>query len=87
MTKSAQSLLQSVSVGQVLEQGLADPGDVFVQQLYRQVDVPGTARREDLAVLVIGAFLGARYLQESDARRRIWAAAAMAVGVIALALG
>ena len=35
----------------------------------------------------LGAFLGARYLKESDARRRIWAAVAMAAGVIALALG
>jgi drug/metabolite transporter (DMT)-like permease len=37
--------------------------------------------------IAIGAFLGARYLQESHARRRIWAAVAMAAGVIALALG
>lgn len=37
--------------------------------------------------IVIGAFLGARYLKESDARRRIGAAIAMAAGVIALALG
>jgi len=37
--------------------------------------------------IVIGAFLGARYLREADGRRRLWAAAAMAAGVIALALG
>jgi len=37
--------------------------------------------------IVIGAFLGARLLKESDPRRRIWAAVAMATGVIALALG
>ncbi len=37
--------------------------------------------------IVIGAFLGARLLKEADGRRRIWAAVAMAVGVIALALG
>jgi len=37
--------------------------------------------------IVIGAFLGAKYLKESDGRRRIWAAVAMAAGVIALALG
>lgn len=37
--------------------------------------------------IVIGAFLGARYLKEGEAKRRIWAAGAMAVGVIALALG
>ncbi|MEO7412528.1 MAG: DMT family transporter [Opitutaceae bacterium] len=37
--------------------------------------------------IVIGAFLGARYLKEANGRRRIWAAVAVAVGVIALALG
>ena len=37
--------------------------------------------------IVIGAFIGARYLKETDGRRRVWAAAAMAAGVIALALG
>jgi drug/metabolite transporter (DMT)-like permease len=37
--------------------------------------------------IVIGAFIGARYLKESDGRRRVWAALAMAAGVIALALG
>jgi drug/metabolite transporter (DMT)-like permease len=37
--------------------------------------------------IVIGAFLGARFLKESDGRRRVWAAVAVAVGVIALALG
>lgn len=37
--------------------------------------------------IVIGAYLGARFLKEADGRRRIWAALAMAAGVIALALG
>ncbi len=37
--------------------------------------------------IVIGAFIGAHYLKEADARRRLWAAIAMAAGVIALALG
>lgn len=37
--------------------------------------------------IVIGAFIGARYLKEAEGRRRIWAALAMAAGVIALALG
>jgi len=37
--------------------------------------------------IVIGAFLGARVLKEGDARRRVPAAVAMALGVIALALG
>ena len=37
--------------------------------------------------IVIGAFIGAKVLKEADGRRRLWAAAAMAVGVIALALG
>jgi drug/metabolite transporter (DMT)-like permease len=37
--------------------------------------------------IVIGAFIGAKFLKEADAQRRIWAALAMAGGVIALALG
>lgn len=37
--------------------------------------------------IVIGAFIGARYLKEADGRRRVWAAIAMSAGVIALALG
>lgn len=37
--------------------------------------------------IVIGAFLGARLLKEADGRRRLWAAVAVAAGVIALALG
>lgn len=37
--------------------------------------------------IVIGAFLGARYLKEAEGRRRVGAAIAVAVGVIALALG
>lgn len=36
--------------------------------------------------IVIGAFLGARYLKEGSARRRLWSAVAMMAGVIALAL-
>jgi len=37
--------------------------------------------------IVIGAFIGARFLKEADGRRRIWAAVAMTIGVRALALG
>ena len=37
--------------------------------------------------IVIGAFIGARFLKEADPHRRLLAAAAMALGVIALALG
>ena len=37
--------------------------------------------------IVIGAFIGARYLKEREGARRVWAALAMAAGVIALALG
>lgn len=37
--------------------------------------------------IVIGAFIGAKYLKEADGKRRVWAAVAMAAGVIALALG
>ncbi|MES2695309.1 MAG: DMT family transporter [Verrucomicrobiota bacterium] len=36
--------------------------------------------------IVIGAYFGARYLKEGNSRRRLWAAVAMAGGVIALAL-
>ncbi|MEO7598841.1 MAG: hypothetical protein ABIV50_07910 [Opitutus sp.] len=37
--------------------------------------------------IVIGAFIGARFLREAHGRRRILAALAMASGVAALALG
>lgn len=37
--------------------------------------------------IVIGAFFGAKLLNESDAPRRLLAAAGMAVGILALALG
>ena len=37
--------------------------------------------------ILIGAFFGAKFLKESDQRRRLWAAAAMVGGIIALALG
>jgi hypothetical protein len=36
--------------------------------------------------IVIGAFIGAKYLKEANGRRRILAAVAMTAGVIALAL-
>jgi drug/metabolite transporter (DMT)-like permease len=37
--------------------------------------------------ILIGAFIGAKYLREAQGRRRLWAAGVMAIGVIALALG
>jgi drug/metabolite transporter (DMT)-like permease len=37
--------------------------------------------------ILIGAFFGAKFLKESDQKRRLWAAAAMVGGIIALALG
>lgn len=37
--------------------------------------------------ILIGTFFGAKFLKESDQRRRLWAAAAMVCGLIALALG
>jgi uncharacterized membrane protein len=37
--------------------------------------------------IVIGTLLGARFLKEAEARRRLWAATGMVTGVIALALG
>jgi drug/metabolite transporter (DMT)-like permease len=37
--------------------------------------------------IVFGAFLGAKYLKEAGGRRRVWAALAIAGGILALALG
>jgi len=37
--------------------------------------------------ILIGMFFGARFLKESDARRRVWAALAMVAGIVALAMG
>lgn len=37
--------------------------------------------------ILIGTFFGAKLLKEADAHRRLWAAAGMVAGVIALALG
>lgn len=44
------------------------------------------APARELSIL-IGAFMGARFLSEVDVRRRLTAAGAIAAGVIALALG
>lgn len=37
--------------------------------------------------ILIGTFFGAKFLNESDAQRRLWAALAMVCGLVALALG
>lgn len=37
--------------------------------------------------ILIGAFFGAKFLNESDQHRRLWAAGAMVCGIVALALG
>lgn len=37
--------------------------------------------------IVIGAFIGAKVLKETDSRRRLWGAAVITIGIIALALG
>lgn len=37
--------------------------------------------------IVIGAFIGARYLKEAEGWRRFWAAGAIAAGIVAMALG
>ena len=37
--------------------------------------------------IVIGAFFGVKFLNETGARPRLWAATAMVLGVVALALG
>jgi hypothetical protein len=44
------------------------------------------APARELSIL-IGAFMGARFLSEGDVRRRLTATGAIAAGVIALALG
>ncbi|MSU22550.1 MAG: EamA family transporter [Opitutus sp.] len=59
---------------------------VLVLTALRSTPVSYVAPAREVSI-VIGAFLGARVLQEPDGRRRGWAAVAMAAGVIALALG
>jgi drug/metabolite transporter (DMT)-like permease len=57
---------------------------VLTAMQFTPVSYVAPAREVSIA---IGAFLGAKVLKEADGRRRLWAALAMSVGVIALALG
>jgi drug/metabolite transporter (DMT)-like permease len=57
---------------------------VLTAMKFTQVSYVAPAREVSI---VIGAFIGAKYLKETDGRRRLWAAVAMVAGVIALALG
>jgi drug/metabolite transporter (DMT)-like permease len=59
---------------------------VLVLTALRSAPVSYVAPAREVSI-VIGAFLGARFLNEAEGRRRVWAAAAVAAGVIALALG
>lgn len=59
---------------------------VLVLTALRSTPVSYVAPAREVSI-VVGAFMGARFLKEADGRRRVWAAAAVAAGVIALALG
>ncbi|MBL9200337.1 MAG: EamA family transporter [Opitutaceae bacterium] len=57
---------------------------VLTAMQFTPVSYVAPAREVSIA---IGAFIGAKVLKEAEGHRRIWAALAMSVGVIALALG
>ena len=59
---------------------------VLVLTALRSTPVSYVAPAREVSI-IIGAFIGARFLNEADGHRRMWAAAAVAAGVIALALG
>ncbi|PTX96610.1 EamA family transporter [Opitutus sp. ER46] len=59
---------------------------VLVLTAMRFTPVSFVAPAREISI-VVGAFIGARVLREANPRRRLLAAAGMAVGVIALALG
>jgi drug/metabolite transporter (DMT)-like permease len=59
---------------------------VLVLTAMKVTPVSYVAPAREVSIL-IGAFIGARYLREAHGRRRLWAAGIMALGVIALALG
>lgn len=61
-------------------------GYVLILTAMRFTPVSYIAPAREVSI-VIGAFFGARFLKEADAHRRLWAAAGMAVGIIALAIG
>jgi len=66
---------------------LASPAAyILVLTALRFTPVSSVAPAREVSIL-IGAFFGARFLNEKDSHRRLWAAAAMVAGIVALALG
>ncbi|MBI2517541.1 MAG: EamA family transporter [Opitutae bacterium] len=65
---------------------LASTGYVLILTAMRFTPVSYIAPAREISI-VIGAFFGAKLLKEADAPRRLLAAAGMAAGIIALALG
>lgn len=65
---------------------LASTGYVLILTAMRFTPISYIAPAREISI-VIGAFFGAKLLKETDAPRRLLAAAGMAAGIIALALG
>ena len=65
---------------------LAPTAYVLVLTAVRIAPLSAVAPAREVSI-VIGAYLGARVLNEEDSRRRLVAAAVMAMGVVALVLG
>jgi drug/metabolite transporter (DMT)-like permease len=59
---------------------------VLILTAMRSTPVSYIAPAREISIL-IGTFFGAKYLKESAAPRRLWAAAVMVIGLAALALG
>jgi len=66
--------------------GLGAVGYVLILTAMSFTPVSYIAPAREISI-VIGAFFGAKFLKEADGRRRLVAAAGMAVGILALALG
>lgn len=66
--------------------GASPVGYVLILTALQFTPVSYVAPAREVSIL-IGMFFGARFLKESDAKRRAWAAVAMVIGMIALALG
>jgi drug/metabolite transporter (DMT)-like permease len=66
--------------------GLGAVGYVLILTAMSFTPVSYIAPAREISI-VIGAFFGAKFLKEADSQRRLLAAAGMALGIIALALG
>jgi len=66
--------------------GLGAVGYVLILTAMSFTPVSYIAPAREVSI-VIGAFFGAKFLKEADSQRRLLAAAGMAAGIIALALG